>query len=397
MIGHFQTRGRSRPRFRFVPIVSYMMLNEYSFCNGQRLRILQFFAGLPPGLFGAHPGHRLMVCDFGLTDAQAEFLRGLGALLGRPPAVASGGVFQCKGALGHYLRHNGQVTENFGTVVWLDAVLTLMEASIGDFQSVIPKCIGRCRSCGLYRAGRPQPWPDDRAIPRCSLGAVRADRGGRRHRFALAIFFQWPVLLPFCRLLDRWHALTLAVDSHPLFEQNMCNVALHRGAGPILALDCEEWQAQGYSLDQVQLLAAAPGRRPSARIGDKNIKTLHATSPAARHLLIAQCRITVRDIDLTGPFKLLFAEPLRMHQLQLLGLFLATHGRSCCGSASAHITLRPSRALSSLPSNHFLSRASRAWPKPLKEIGTATGVFRHRQTKPCRRLSPCAVSSKALL
>ena len=44
------------------------------------------------------PGRRLLVCDFGLTPAQAAFLRGLGQLLARPPALASGGVFHCKAA-----------------------------------------------------------------------------------------------------------------------------------------------------------------------------------------------------------------------------------------------------------------------------------------------------------
>ncbi len=302
------------------------MLNEILFVTGSDSAFFNSLLVCLQAFSERMPGHRLMVCDFGLTDAQAEFLRSLDALLERPPAVASGGVFQCKGALGHYLRHNGQVTENFGTVIWLDADLTLMEASIGDFQSVIAEmtsagaAIAACiepagRNLGLMIA----QFPDAALAP---FARIVADEGidSRLPYFSSGLFF--------CRsadFLDRWHALTLAVDPHPLFEQNMFNVALHRGAGPILALDCEEWQAQGYSLDQVQLLAAAPGRRPSARIGDKNIKTLHATSPAARHLLIAQCRITVRDIDLTGPFKLLFAEPLRMHQLQLLGLFLATH------------------------------------------------------------------------
>lgn len=272
------------------------------------------------------PGYRLRVCDFGLTGAQAKFLRSLGALLERPPVVASGGVFHCKGALGHYLRHNGYVAANFSTVIWLDADLTLMEVGIGDFHSVIADMtsasadIAACiEPAGRHLGLMVSLFPDAALAP---FVRILADEGidTRLPYFSSGLFF--------CRsadFLDRWHALTLAVDPHPLFEQNMFNVALHRDTGPILALDCEEWQAQGYSLDRIQLSAAAPGRRPSARIGGKNIKSLHATSPAAGHLLIAQCRITVRDIDLTGPFKLLFVEPLRMHQLQLLALFLATH------------------------------------------------------------------------
>jgi hypothetical protein len=45
-------------------------------------------------------------------------------------------------------------------------------------------------------------------------------------------------------------------------------------------------------------------------------------------LLIATCRMTVRDLDLIGPFKLFLAEPLRLHQLQLLASFITIQGNS---------------------------------------------------------------------
>jgi hypothetical protein len=38
--------------------------------------------------------------------------------------------------------------------------------------------------------------------------------------------------------------------------------------------------------------------------------------------------MTVRELELVGPFKLFLAEALRMHQLQLLALFLAEHGEA---------------------------------------------------------------------
>jgi hypothetical protein len=107
----------------------------------------------------------------------------------------------------------------------------------------------------------------------------------------------------------------------------MFNLALRRLGVPLSALDCEEWQAQGYSLDRV-VLAAGPGGQPAARIGNKNIKTLHTTSPGAGHLLIGVGRMTVRNLDLTGPYKLFLAEPLRMYQLQLLAVFIAAHAEA---------------------------------------------------------------------
>jgi hypothetical protein len=139
--------------------------------------------------------------------------------------------------------------------------------------------------------------------------------------------------------LTRWQELTLAIADHPLFEQNMFNVALHQNRTAFLAMDCEEWQAQGPSLDNITLVAGANGGRSAARIGQKNIKTLHTTSGMPGHLLIANCRMTARDMDLIGPFKLFLAEALRLHQLQLLASFIVTHGDAllrlgiCSGAA----------------------------------------------------------------
>jgi hypothetical protein len=45
-------------------------------------------------------------------------------------------------------------------------------------------------------------------------------------------------------------------------------------------------------------------------------------------LLVANCRITVRDLDLAGPFKLFLPEQLRLHQLQLLSSFIVAHGEA---------------------------------------------------------------------
>ena len=285
------------------------------------------------------PGHRLLVCDFGFTGAQAEFLRGLGALLERPPALALRGVFHCKAALLAYLRHNGHGIGKDDAVVWLDADLTLMDVSAGDFQTVLADMT----AAGADIAVCPEPL--GRTLGQMLSGPnASAMAPSARMAAEARIDFGLPYVssgLFFCRsaeFLMRWLDLTQAIADHPLFEQNMFNVALHRDRTPFLALDCEEWQAQGPSLDRIQLAAAENGGRFAAHIGNKNIKTLHTTSGMPGHLLIGICRMTVRDFDLVGPFKLFLAEALRMHQLQLLASFLAEHGEALlrlgiCGRA----------------------------------------------------------------
>jgi hypothetical protein len=268
---------------------------------------------------------RLFVCDFGLTSAQAQFLRHLGLLLVRPTDLAARGTFHCKAALARYLQHNAHRIEDYDAVVWLDADLTLMEVGFGDFAAV-----GHAMTAsGALVAACREP-------ANSSIGQVISSHAATMTPFVrvatqAAIDHTLPYLssgLFFCRsaaFLQRWMELTDAVAEHPLFEQNMFNMALYNPSIPLLALDCEEWQAQGHSLDRVRLFPSSQGGRPAAGIGDKNIKTLHTTSGASGHLLIGVCRMTVRDLDLTGPFKLFLSESLRMYQLQLLASLIAAH------------------------------------------------------------------------
>jgi hypothetical protein len=275
-------------------------------------------------------GQPLAVCDFGFAPAQAAFLRELGVLLPRPAELASCGVFHCKGSLLHYLRSAGQTLEDYDAVVWLDADLTLMQTGIADFEAVVAAMqsagadVALCaepggRSIGGVIETFPEPvkmMPFTRMIADAGLPPTLP-------YFSSGLFFCRSGATP---MLQRWMDLTLTVTEHPLFEQNAFNVALLSRGGQLLALDYEEWQAQGPSLDRVQLVAGDNAARPAAYIGGKNIKTLHATSPSAGHLLISNCRMTVRDLTLTGPFKLFFPEALRLHQLQLLASFMLAHG-----------------------------------------------------------------------
>ena len=272
-------------------------------------------------------GQRLLVCDFGLSSAQAEFLRSLDLLLPRPPELAGRGAFHCKASLGRYLQRVGQPADN--VIVWLDADITLMHTGPSDFQAVL---------ADMTSAGA--------QIAACG------DPAGRNIGQTISLFTDAARIAPFARMvteagidrglpyvstglffccsaafMDRWAELAQNAADHPLFDQNVFNVVMHRDAVPFLMLDFEEWQAYGFSLDRVSLAPSGHGR-PAARIGDKNIKTLHTSSPTQGHLLIANCRMTVRNLDLVGPFKLFLAEPLRLHQLQLLASFMVAHGEA---------------------------------------------------------------------
>jgi hypothetical protein len=287
------------------------------------------------------PGRRLLVCDFGFMPAQAAFLRGLGLLLERPPELASAGVFHCKSGLLSYLRHGGHDVGDDDVMVWLDADLTFMDVGAGDFEAVV----AAMASAGIGVAVCPEPL--GRTIGQMLSTMPDGMAPSARVVAAAAVDLNLPYVssgLFVCRsavVLSHWRELTYAVADSPLFEQNMFNVVLHRDRIAFLALDCEEWQAQGPSLDLVRLVPSPHGGRPGAWIGGKTIKTLHATSGMQGHLLIGPCRMTVHNLDLAGPYKLFLAEALRMHQLQLLASFIAEHGEALLRLGIATRAARP--------------------------------------------------------
>ena len=273
------------------------------------------------------PGQRLLVCDFGLTDAQAGFLRGLGLLLKRPPNLDAHGVFFRKAGLFHYLRHNNRNSGGSEAVMWLDADVTLMDvgsaevgSALADMQSAGAD-IAVCREIDGRTVGQMIALFADSRMAPFARAAAAANVDASLPYYSSGLFISRSMTV-----LKHWAELAEQIADHPLFDQNVLNVTLHRDRVPVLALDCEEWQAYGNSLDRVHLIASA--NRVAAHIGSRNIKSLHASSPAPGHLLIGVCRMTVRNLDLAGPYKLFLAEPLRMHQLQLLAQFVVAHGET---------------------------------------------------------------------
>jgi len=115
------------------------------------------------------------------------------------------------------------------------------------------------------------------------------------------------------------------VADHPVLDQNMFNVVVHRGTRPVLALDCDTWQAQGDALDRVQITPHPTRKGSVALLDGRPVKILHSTSASLRHLFVGLATFSVSDLVLDGAFKLLRSQPLLALQLDLLGRFLTAH------------------------------------------------------------------------
>ncbi len=274
-------------------------------------------------------GQRLFVCDYGMTKPQAEFLREIGILIERPPSIdPSLDVFNCKAALIRYLNHAGHAIDRYDAIVWVDADLTFMDVGLGNFQGVAAEMkragaeVAVCsepsgKSVGQMIAGLSKP------PAKYPFAGVAQDAAIDLARPYVSTGLFWVNSASF---LTRWNHLTLAVEPHTLFEQNMFNVVLHRSLAPFLLMDCETWQAQGSSLDRVRLRATGTGGL-GAVIANKNIKTLHATSPLFGHVQAVRGCLTVDQYELNGIFKLILKDDVRSHQLELLASFVYAHAR----------------------------------------------------------------------
>jgi len=272
-------------------------------------------------------GNPPCVCDYGLDTGQRHFLRRRGLLLERPPAFRHAiHPLREKALLSAYLGHNGIDASGLDAVIWLDADLTIVGCTRTDFESATDEMTAR----GIIIAASPQGTIADLLAVLRRLNPITepferalADSAIEHTRtyYSSGIFI--------CRspsFLDEWRELGFRVADHPVLDQNMFNVVIHRSAAPVLALDSEEWQAQGDALDRVQLAPAAAQGRQIAYLGERQVKILHATSPSMRHLFVGPASLAVHDLVLDGAFKLLRSKPLLELQLGLLGRFLVSHG-----------------------------------------------------------------------
>ena len=266
------------------------------------------------------------VCDYGLAPGQREFLRRRGLLLERPSALGPPmAPLHEKTILRDYFRHSGIDIGAADAVVWLDADLTFVGCSRGDFeQAAAEMCqrnveiaASRQASFGwIIKAVRSLGPAIDPFEQLLDTGSI----DGTRPYYSGGLFI--------CRspdFLDRWAALSRGAPERPVFDQNVLNAVIYRGEMPVLPLDIDIWQAQGVTLDRVRVVPDPILGRGSVQLDGRPVKILHATSPSPGHVLAGHASFVAGDLVLDGAFKLLRAQPLLDLQLALLSRFMAEH------------------------------------------------------------------------
>lgn len=268
------------------------------------------------------------VCDYGLDEGQREFLRRRGRLLARPPSFRHAvHPLREKALLGEYLKHNRLDVASLDAVIWLDADLTIVGCSRADFEGCVLDMAARNIPIAASPQGtiadllaslrrlNPVTEPFERVLAEPAIDHART-------YYSSGIF-----ICRSQRFLDQWRDLGFDVADHPVLDQNMFNIVIHREALPVLALSSNAWQTQGDALDRVRIAETAPQGRQTAYVGEEQVKILHATSPSLRHLFVGPASLAVHDLVLDGAFKLLRRKALVELQLDLLSRFLVSHGK----------------------------------------------------------------------
>ena len=147
-----------------------------------------------------------------------------------------------------------------------------------------------------YGSPRSRPFP----LPPIPLGY--ADKYVRDRLKAIGISFQ---------------ARPAARATQPYNGRNQC-----QGFGTCSPMD--EWQAQGSSLERIEI-TTGNDNRPTAFIGQKKVKIIHTTSSGSGHIRILKAQMQVMDAILNGMFKLLVNQDQFKTQIDLLAECIRTH------------------------------------------------------------------------
>jgi hypothetical protein len=216
------------------------------------------------------PGERLLVCDFGLTPGQAEFLSAKKILLPRPQTLESGWhPYLYKGCLYHYVEGL-----DFDLLTWIDSDCVLTGLFVDEVKKM------------ALQYGPTQPFLAITAdVDNHTLGSFIKKNPSKTQPFKTLIEkYQLSEEKPYlnCGLftlrsrptLKEWAELTLALPAHFLFEQNTFNGVVYKNIKEITLWDWATFNVCGGELNNLRVIGG--GRYPgSVRLAEKKIIVTH--------------------------------------------------------------------------------------------------------------------------
>jgi len=252
------------------------------------------------------PGTTLHVCDFGLSAAQAGFLRGKGILLERPDhEKLPPHPWYDKARLGEYVAPLGD-----RPLAWLDADLIIL----ADFPAALRGLCTRMAEQGIVLA----------AAATASIGDSLAASAGPHFRALMAgadvgfPYFNNGLFL--CRsaaLLRHWSRLCAAMPMELLFEQNAFNHAAMGLGGAVTVLDPLIWNLPAHAVDDAGVAIAGETLTITTPAGPAHV--LHLTSiDRARDLYTMRLWLSVGGVEIHPTVRMMrHPKPLLDFQIAL--------------------------------------------------------------------------------
>jgi len=190
------------------------------------------------------PDQTLYVCDYGLTDPQAAFLRNMGILLPRPRTLAKNlHPFALKSSLAAYAAPLA-----VETLVWIDSDCLIL----GDVTKRLTQLVAQHHSTSEFVSLAPdsslfqfvQRW---HPLPfESRLSAMNID-------LSLPYYNVGVMVLRGEDFLRRWQELTLELGEHVCFEQNALNLMIYGGEVKCIEFSDERLNLHNAALNDVSV------------------------------------------------------------------------------------------------------------------------------------------------
>ncbi len=260
------------------------------------------------------PGVPLYVCDFGLTEGQANFLKAKGLHLSRPQQMGEGlHPYLYKGTLNDFVR-----PLDFDVLIWIDSDCVLT----GLFVTEVERLIAQHgpdeefayvtadldnNTLGEFVTKNPdKTQPFDAALTAAELP--------RDNPYLSVCIF----ILRSKKTLVDWAQLTAMLPPHFLFEQNAFNVVAYKNIKNIQFLDWNTFSVCGAELNNLTTIGG--GRYPgSIRLGDTKTLVIHiAATDAQAAISFEPLILPVGDGFLCGLFRFPINADLNQFVIELL-------------------------------------------------------------------------------
>lgn len=270
------------------------------------------------------PGADVRVMDFGVTPAQADFLRSRRLLLERPAEVpARLHPYVAKTCFGRYVRDLPH--EN---IVWLDGDVLC----VGDAAGAVTALVRQMARTGRQVAACPDMGPHPtlgRFAASYAAPALESFIGSDPDRRDLRYLNTGMIAFRRAReFFDRWERLAARMPGETCIDQNAFNILVYGNPDVAVVLDPAVWNVHS------SLLGRARFDGTGWQCGGAATRAvfLHCTSYQREFIDEYRVQLRVAGLEVDTVVKSFRDATMRRHHLELLKRFVIAHAtalRSC--------------------------------------------------------------------